>query len=350
MIWLTWRQSRVQVAAVYGAIAALLLFLAITAANLPTFDGIYLQRFKAEGLASAIYLFASAAVLCVPAIVGVFWGAPLVARELEAGTHRLAWNQSVTRTRWLATKLGVTGLAAMSVTGVASLALIRWSHSLDTALNAGQSSDGPLGVARIMPLFFGARGIAPIAYTAFALALGVTAGIVVRRVVPAMAITLAVFVVVQIATPTFVRAHIGPTTTSAAITAKSMGGMMASIGKNGTPSGPVRDLTVRFEKPGSWIIANETVDRAGRVLHDLPSWFALCVPAEIVALPGGGPIDKATSAACFQRVASEGYTQRITYQPPSRYWTLQWIETAIFLALAAALSACSFWWLRHRVT
>ena len=38
-----------------------------------------------------------------------FWGAPLVTRELEAGTHRLVWNQSVTRTRWLATKLGLIG-------------------------------------------------------------------------------------------------------------------------------------------------------------------------------------------------------------------------------------------------
>ena len=46
----------------------------------------------------------------VPAVVGAFWGAPLVARELEAGTHRLAWNQAVTRTRWLTTKLAVTAL------------------------------------------------------------------------------------------------------------------------------------------------------------------------------------------------------------------------------------------------
>jgi hypothetical protein len=350
MIWLTWRQSRAQVATVYGAIAALLVFLAITAAQLPAFDGTYLLQLKADGLASAIFLLASAGVLCAPAIVGVFWGAPLVARELEAGTHRLAWTQSVTRTRWLATKLGVTGLAALLVTGCISLALTWWCGTLDMAINAGQTTDSPLRIARIAPPMFDARGIAPIGYTAFALALGVAMGIVVRRVVPAMAITLTVFVAVQIAMPALVRPHLGPTTTKVAITAESMDGLMASISRNGEPRGPVRDLHVAFEKPGAWITANETIDRTGRALHDLPSWFALCVPGRIMGLPGGGPVDRKTSDACFKRVASEGYTQRITYQPDSRYWTLQAIETAIFLALAAALTAGSFWWLRHRVT
>jgi len=51
-------------------------------------------------------------VLVVPALIGVFWGAPLIARELETGTFRLAWTQSVTRTRWLAVKLGVVVLEA----------------------------------------------------------------------------------------------------------------------------------------------------------------------------------------------------------------------------------------------
>ena len=129
MIWLTWRQSRAQVVSVYGATAALFLFLAISAAQLPAFDEQYLQRVNADGFANAIFLLASFAVLFVPGIVGVFWGAPLVARELEAGTHRLAWSQSVSRTRWLAVKLGLTGLAAMAVAGVCGLAVTWWSVS-----------------------------------------------------------------------------------------------------------------------------------------------------------------------------------------------------------------------------
>jgi len=45
-----------------------------------------------------------AQALATPALLGIFWGAPLIARELETGTCRLAWNQSVTRTRWLTVK------------------------------------------------------------------------------------------------------------------------------------------------------------------------------------------------------------------------------------------------------
>jgi hypothetical protein len=350
MIWLTWRQSRAQVASVYGAITALLAFLAITAAQLPGFDDLYLRRVSADGFAKAIFVLASFALLFVPAIIGIFWGAPLVARELEAGTHRLAWSQSVSRTRWLAVKLAVTGATAAVVTGVASLALTWWSGSLDRAINAGQTLDGPLGAARIAPPLFDTRGIAPIAYALFALALGVAVGLVVRRVVPAMAITLAVFVVVQFGMSMFVRAHLGPTTTTVAITEKSMNGLMASVSRSGEPQGPVRELSVEFDKPGAWVTANVTVDRAGRVLHDLPSWFALCVPGEIRGLPGGGPVDRATSDACFKRVASEGYTQRVTYQPENRFWALQVMESAIFLAIAGLLTAGSFWWLRNRVT
>ena len=83
------------------------------------------------------------------------------------------WTQSVTRTRWLATKLIVTGLAAMAAVGVLSLVMTWWAGSLDKAINAGQEQNGLFGVARIAPPLFEARGITPIAYTAFALVLGV---------------------------------------------------------------------------------------------------------------------------------------------------------------------------------
>ena len=87
MIWLTWRQFRVQAAVLGGAITVMLLFLAYTAGGLPDFDDQFLAAFKSDALLGAVYTAGVAVVLCVPAIVGVFWGAPLVARELEAGTH-----------------------------------------------------------------------------------------------------------------------------------------------------------------------------------------------------------------------------------------------------------------------
>jgi hypothetical protein len=128
-----------------------------------------------------------------------------------------------------------------------------------------------------------------------------------------------------------------------------MVGLMIGITRSGEPAGPVRELRVNFEKPGAWIISNATVDPAGRVLKDLPSWFGKCAPEEIFSLPSA-PVTREESAACFARIAREGYSQRITFQPASRYWTLQAIETAIFLALTALLTAGSFWWLRNRVT
>jgi hypothetical protein len=348
MTWLTWRQARAQVAVITGGVAVMLLFIAVSAGDRPDFGDDFLQRFAADRSLVSIYSAATMVMLCLPAIVGVFWGAPLVARELEAGTHRLVWNQSVTRTRWLATKLLVTGAAAIVVVGVLSLILTVWIGSLDDAVNAGQSDPGFLGRPRIAPPIFEARGLAPIGYTAFAFTLGVAVGSVVRRVVPAMAITLAVFVAVQILMPTFGREHLGASTTTTVITADNLRGlMMGKMTADGAPVGPVQELTIGGDQPGAWMIANQTIDRTGRATDELPSWFARCVPNDLP--PGGAPFSPEESAACFKRAHDEGYRQRVTFMPASRYWTLQAIETGIFLALAGLLAAGSFWWLRYRI-
>ena len=112
-----------------------------------------------------------------PAVIGAFWGAPLVARELEAGTHRLVWNQSVTRTRWLATKLGTVTLAAAAAVGVLTVAVSWWADPLDGAIS---STRGSLP-SRITPVTFAMRGIVPVSYAVFAVVLGVTVGVVLRR-------------------------------------------------------------------------------------------------------------------------------------------------------------------------
>ena len=116
MIWLTWRQFRAQAAAVYVAVAAFAVVLAITGPRLLRLsraypDSVFDQLTRTD---QHFYNAGLVALALAPAIVGAFWGAPMVARELESGTHRLVWNQTVTRTRWLATKLGVTVLAAVA--------------------------------------------------------------------------------------------------------------------------------------------------------------------------------------------------------------------------------------------
>jgi hypothetical protein len=49
-------------------------------------------------------------------------------------------------------------------------------------------------------------------------------------------------------------------------------------------------------------------------------------------------------------MASRGIREAITYQPASRYWPLQWLETGIFLCLALVLAGCCFWRLGRRRT
>ena len=127
----------------------------------------------------------TALVLLVPALLGLFWGAPLVARELDAGTHRLVWNQSVTRSRWLTVKLVLVGSAGAAVAGLVVWGVDRWS----TPLDAASQHDPRLPMA----MTFAASGVVPLAYAVFAFALGVTVGMLTKRVIPAMAITLVVF-------------------------------------------------------------------------------------------------------------------------------------------------------------
>ena len=117
-----------------------------------------------------------------------------VAREFETGTFRLAWTQGVTRTRWLAVKLALGTLAAMVVTGLLSLMVTFWSSRIDE-----------VRMNSFDPLVFSVRDIAPVAYAAFAFVLGFTAGLLTRRVLPAMAIALVGFVVTRLTISSWVR-------------------------------------------------------------------------------------------------------------------------------------------------
>ena len=167
MIWLTWRQFRASAAMMAAALALLAAILALTGPGLADdySAGIagcatqgggcsdFVQRFFDDHRNA--FLAVTAVVLVLPALIGLFWGAPLIARELEAGTHRLVWNQSITRTRWLAVKLGLVALAAVAAAGLGSLAVDWWSNPLDKA--------GADDFQRMDPLLFAARGIVPIA-------------------------------------------------------------------------------------------------------------------------------------------------------------------------------------------
>src|SRR5580704_16752850 len=157
---------------------------------------------------NVLWLLSTGVILLAPAVIGLFWGAPLIARELETGTAALAWNQSVTRTRWLAVKLAIGGLTAMAVTEALSLIQTWWAVPISQAVADG--SGAGVAQSRFSQLNFATHGITPLGYAAFAFALGVAAGALIRRTVPAMAVTLAIFAALQVAMPLWVRPNLAP--------------------------------------------------------------------------------------------------------------------------------------------
>ncbi|MEE3922030.1 hypothetical protein V2I01_38495 [Micromonospora sp. BRA006-A] len=143
-------------------------------------------------------LFLAGGFALVPALIGAFWGAPLVARELEQGTHRLVWNQSAAPPL-AGGQARSFSVAAALVAGVLG-ALLTW---------AATPVDRVAG-DRFSTVLFGARGIAPVGYAVFGLVLGVVAGLLLRRTLPAMAVVFLAVVVVQLAVPNLLRPHYLP--------------------------------------------------------------------------------------------------------------------------------------------
>jgi hypothetical protein len=213
---------------------------------------------------------------------------------------------------------------------------------IDDALIAGQEGQGIAGQPRMSPILYASRGLVPAGYAAFAFSLGVLLGTVLRRTVPAMAITAAVFAAVQLTVPPLIRAHLDPVNETIVVTPENLGGFMI----NGPPDegGVVESLQTRGEHPGAWRIANETIDGKGNAVGDYPSWLATCVR------PDPEKMRPLADPACFQRFADLGFRQRVSYQPASRYWTFQAIETAGFVALSAGLLGLTLFWVRRRVT
>jgi hypothetical protein len=235
------------------------------------------------------------ATVAVPALLGLFWGAPLLARELEAGTHNLAWTQGVTRRSWLSRNV-LWALAAAAVWGAAMAALVTW----------WRGSQNAVGVpVRLATFTFDIQGIAPAAYSVFAVALGIAAGSILKRVLPAMAVTVTAFAGLRFLIAEYARPH-----------------YLTAITRSLPP--------YRGWAPpaGSWILSNATLGPNGRNYTAGISYQD--TPAACRAI--GQQSNRFPSC-----LSSHGFHTLITYQPASRFWALQGIEAGIFIALAAAL-------------
>jgi ABC-type transport system involved in multi-copper enzyme maturation permease subunit len=348
MIRLSMLQLRVQ--AITGAVA-LIAFAVLLAATGPHLASLYaasglrgcqpascgqqassfLQQVGSTSPYAAVYPLSIILIALTPAVTGLFWGAPLLARELETGTFALAWSQSVTRARWLAVKLTVGGLAAMAVTEALSLLFAWWAAPLGRAAELGGSGNS-LGMNQFDPLAFATHGITPLGYAAFAFTLGVTAGALIRRTVPAMAVTLAIFAAVQIAMPLWVRPNLFPashTTVPIAFSDSTLNLYKASSPRTFTFTLATYDGLPG--QPEAWIRSSDAADAAGKpVSTTVPT---ACTPAAI----SGGP-----GPALANCLTSHGIRIVVSYQPASRYWPLQLTETGIYLALSLALAGYCF--------
>jgi hypothetical protein len=270
----------------------------------------------------------SATVLVIPALIGLFWGAPLAARELETGAFRLAWTQSVTRGRWLAVKLTLVGLCSMAVAGLLSLMVTWWSSPLDRTYASQFNA-------------FSVRGIVPVGYAAFGFVLGVTAGLLVRRTVPAMAATVLPYIGARFAV-TALRPHFMSPVTVAEKLPHDLN--VFQVGLDSWPT----------YWSGNWVIASNTI-RLTTTVPPITQGNLLTCPVS-TQHPLSHPLSMIDTIRAMQS-CTEHHTypylaqlrEILTYQPGSRYWAFQGIETGIFLALAAALAVACFWWLRRRI-
>ena len=240
----------------------------------------------------------------VPALIGAFVGAPVLARELETGTFRYAWTQGIGRWRWTVAKLVLLAVTVAAAAGAFSV-LFSWYYRPFFA--AGYSIPFATDV-------FDLRGVAFAAWTLAAFAIGALAGMLIRRVVPAIAATLAVYAGLALAAALFLRQH-----------------YMTPL------------LTTKVNLPGSAWIVSQWWTKGGKFAF--PARGSQLVSAVSQFCPPRIGTSNLSPAQCLSQ---HGYTQWTSYQPGSRFWPFQWIEGGWLLALSVLLIAATVWLVRRR--
>ena len=328
MAWVSWRHHQVALGGVAVFLAALAVWLWTAGLQLPH---AYVAAAACHPSSSAacqnlINAFQSTNVILkggfvlqpVPGLIGAFVGAPMLARELETGTFRYAWTQGFGRWRWTVAKLVLVGVAVAAIAGAFSV-LVSWCYQpyLTTGNGTVFSSPSPLS-----PGLFDLRGVVFAAWTLAAFAIGALAGMLTRRVVPAIVATLAAYTGLALLAGNVLRQHyLTP---------------LVAKGSN---------------LPGSAWITSEWWTKGGKFAFGgrppVGLLQQLCA-ASFVTGPGGKTGVRGTFSPTTCLV-QHGYTQWSDYQPASHYWPFQWIEGGWLLALSVLLIAVTVWLVRRRV-
>jgi len=318
LTWVTWRQHRAAVFGLLGLLAvyaaALLIHGLHTHAN---FDRLGLNQCRsfATGrceqlshtflddnyhLLQVVMMF----LLVLPAAFGAFLGGPLVARELETGTYRFAWTQGVSRTRWAATKIALIGAALAAVTAAYGPLYMWWAGPQRQIMTP--SFNDYLG--------FEFSGFLFPVHTLLAFALGVLAGLVLRRTIPAIAVSFGTaFGLLLAAVFVLRRFYMTPLATTAPVGSRD------------------------------WVVGTTYLDPSG---HALPDGGHALFLRFVAQLPD--PTSDVPSGAFRQWLEARHYKILYHYQPGGRLWDFQLIETAWMGGLALACLAVALWLLRQR--
>jgi ABC-type transport system involved in multi-copper enzyme maturation permease subunit len=303
--WVSWRLQRTETLIAVGILALLAAFLIPTGlqmANAYHHDGLaaclssnlnvtcgnelggFRQRFQSLiDLANWFTL--------VPGLIGVLLAAPFIV-DLERGTYRLAWTQSITRGRWLLGKLGLPVVSAVFVAGALSLLFTWWrapSVHLDGRLETGN---------------YDSTGTVVIGYTLFALALALALGAIWRRAAASLTVAFVGYFAARIFVDYSLRSHL---------------------------VAPLKATYKGVQEPSflehAQIVSLQTNVHGRQFMSG-------------GGFPGGNtkPGAPGLSNAVFH----------VVYQPDSHFWPLQLIETGLFIGLAAILTLFAAWWTRRR--
>jgi ABC-type transport system involved in multi-copper enzyme maturation permease subunit len=253
----------------------------------------------------------------VPALIGAFVGAPVLAREIESGSFRFTWTQGFGRGRWTLGKLVTLGVAVTAVTGAMAV-LFSWYYQpyFPAGNRALYTGNGIATSSLFAPGLFDLRGVTFAAWTLVAFAIGVLAGVLIRRVVPAIVTTLVAYTGLAVVTGGFLRQrYLAPLITS--------------------------KLNIPYS---SWVISQQWVTKSG-----LPASQHVLNQVLLGAPPSfGGKGGVPQSLSAWQYLAQHGFTQLTTYQPADRFWPFQWIEGGWLFALSLLLMGVAVWLVHRR--
>jgi uncharacterized protein YneF (UPF0154 family) len=333
MAWVTWRQHRFALGGVAVLLGGLALYLWLTGLHVHHAYATVTACHPASSYAcqNLVINFNTAygattdtiatLLQVVPALIGAFVGAPVLARELETGTFRYAWTLAFGRWRWTLAKLVPIAAVVTAAAGVFSL-LFSWYYQPFFA----DGNNIPLD-----PKLFDLRGVAFAAWTLAAFAIGALAGLLIRRVVPAIAATLAAYAGLTLAAGLYLQQHY----------------MTPLIGRN-LFNPPVSAWIIS----GWWIKGGATISQS-TMNQIMNTMFRQIMPAILPKNVKSNDIKfyKGTAnSQVLNYLTQHGYTQWTSYQPGSRFWPFQWIEGGWLLALSVLLIAATVWLVGRRAT